>query len=142
MFCPKCGKQIEDDSQFCSFCGCSLKEILGDNADGLDEKSGYTALKSNTDRSETEEKPKSGRAFPKKVIVSSVIVLTAAAVVFSAIVLVNHFRSENVPTVSENSITGSETVLSTTTAAGDDENDISDEEKAEESIVGQSETVS
>ena len=26
MICPKCGKELEDDAQFCSRCGAALKE--------------------------------------------------------------------------------------------------------------------
>ena len=26
MFCPKCGKEIKDDSKFCPFCGAEIKD--------------------------------------------------------------------------------------------------------------------
>ncbi len=31
MFCPKCGRLVNDNALFCTFCGCSLRE-MNDNA--------------------------------------------------------------------------------------------------------------
>ncbi len=31
MFCPKCGRLVNDNALFCTFCGCSLRE-MSDNA--------------------------------------------------------------------------------------------------------------
>lgn len=36
MFCPACGKQIADDSAFCTFCGVNIGSLLGDNSQGND----------------------------------------------------------------------------------------------------------
>lgn len=33
MFCPKCGKNLEDDSNFCSYCGMNLTECLNQPED-------------------------------------------------------------------------------------------------------------
>ena len=37
MFCPVCGKQVRDDSKFCSGCGTDLKALLGEKDAGRKE---------------------------------------------------------------------------------------------------------
>ena len=33
--CPKCGKEVKDDDNFCKYCGASLGEKNGVNRSGL-----------------------------------------------------------------------------------------------------------
>ena len=34
MFCTKCGKEIAEDSRFCTLCGCAIKSLDGAQASG------------------------------------------------------------------------------------------------------------
>lgn len=43
MFCPSCGREIPDDSQFCQHCGAELTIGNGDD-DSNQEKSGFSFL--------------------------------------------------------------------------------------------------
>ena len=44
MFCPKCGKEVEDDAVVCVNCGCALNENRNSRAEYKTDKTGMGVL--------------------------------------------------------------------------------------------------
>lgn len=45
MYCKKCGKQIADDSVFCSYCGASVEQVANNESDKNKEGSNVSSSK-------------------------------------------------------------------------------------------------
>lgn len=78
MYCPKCGKQMPDDSKFCGACGCILN--LPDAESNTSAES-LSAVENSQNRSNFPQK-KSNRS-PKGIIISAAILLVVVVIGFS-----------------------------------------------------------
>ena len=79
MFCSKCGKQIDDDSDFCEFCGASIKPLKsGAPTPQIDGINVNQFRENNMSVSMNQPKPKSGYI---KIAIIGVAIIGVAAVV-------------------------------------------------------------
>lgn len=69
QFCPKCGKELNDDDIFCDECGVNLKELKEDNS-----------ISANNIKSE--DKSKVNFSISKKTILVIVAIIAALVVVY------------------------------------------------------------
>lgn len=65
MFCRKCGKQIDNDSEFCTYCGSPIKTVVCEEENAL----------------EREEKQKADRKKSRMILISVISVLIVATIV-------------------------------------------------------------
>ena len=82
MYCPNCGREIPDESQFCGMCGTNLADIMEDEVDdggGYQYSGGYENVES------FEEYEDAEGAKPKRKKKGILIAVIAAAVVLVAI---------------------------------------------------------
>ncbi len=78
MFCVQCGKQIENDMDFCPFCGSAQGSVTQQTEEKLEEK-----LEEKPEREPKEKKPKKkGKGGVIALIIILILLLAAGAVLF------------------------------------------------------------
>jgi hypothetical protein len=82
MFCSKCGKKIEEESVFCSFCGCSIEGAKGtEGEDELVVNTGSNVQEQNLD---TEKSKKLKYTAIVMCFIGAILILSALIPITSA----------------------------------------------------------
>ncbi|MDD6085086.1 MAG: zinc ribbon domain-containing protein [Oscillospiraceae bacterium] len=108
MFCKNCGKEIQDGTKFCEFCGAGQDSVISNKSDTNNNPNQSVQTKTYptpSDGSVTSVKKKKGKGFIIGVVVAVVVFIIILVVIINAIVSAVSKNSLSVDDVKNSSLT-------------------------------------
>ena len=147
MFCPKCGKQVDENIKFCGYCGADLREFSEEPARREDvppaRKDSGAAARPSSPKGTTggPSRPQGTSSATKGILIALIAALVVVGAILAAVILKkNAVKKEEPAAASATSVSVSETVKPTPTTAASSETTAAVSE--EETSASSSETAS
>ena len=105
MYCNKCGKEIPDESKFCSYCG----SIIKNEEKNFQDKENIRNMKEQGDNKKEEEKHEKVLKLSLKKLIT-IILIIVVIFIGTLIIIMNKKKSNNINLLKDNNIKRSETV--------------------------------